>query len=78
MAVPRLYSFREIAVVLNSFGFYEVGSTPRSHVKFWNTDERSVLVPRRNRELPVGTFRSELRIAGLICKQFDERAGEVL
>jgi len=64
--MPKLYSSSYIIKTLQKRGFLYV-SQKGSHTKFRKAgkNSRTVIVPANKKEIPVGTFRSILRQAGL-------------
>ncbi len=70
----RPLPYREVERRLRASGFVRV-SQSGSHVKFVkSTDEgtRTTIVPRRRKDVPVGTIGSILRQAGLSQAEFME------
>jgi predicted RNA binding protein YcfA (HicA-like mRNA interferase family) len=68
--MPKLYSSRHIISVLLKHGFYEV-SQSGSHKKFYN-GTLTAIVPADKREIPIGTFLSIVRQAGLSRNDFEK------
>lgn len=68
--MPKLYSSREIEGGLERNGFVFV-SQRGSHGKF-RKGERVVIVPMSKKQVPLGTFASILRQAGLMKGDFDK------
>lgn len=65
--MPSLYSSKHIIHVLENNGFYLV-SQKGSHAKFYKiVQDRTVIiiVPVGKKEIPIGTFHSILRQAGM-------------
>ena len=62
---------RDVLYVLNSLGFEEVRQTG-SHRILRHEDGRLVVVPMHPKELPMGTFRSILKQAGLTATEYAE------
>jgi len=69
--MPKLYSSDEIIRVLKKFDFIFV-SQKGSHGKFKNSSNRTVIIPTSKKEIPIGTFRSILKQAGITLQQFIE------
>lgn len=70
--MPKLYSSRYIAKVLQSKGFLYI-SQKGSHVKFYKHIENktlTVIVPANRKEVPHGTFKSILRQSNLKKEDF--------
>lgn len=70
--MPKLYSSRYIAKVLQSKGFIYV-SQKGSHVKFCKYNKNTtltVIVPANKKEIPYGTFKSILRQSKLSEEDF--------
>lgn len=71
--MPHQYSSREILSVLHQAGFAEV-SQRGSHVKLRRASDghvRTVIVKHPARTVPVGTFRSILKQAGMTTDEFE-------
>lgn len=71
--MPNQYSSREILSALRKAGFVEV-SQRGSHVKQRRTGHdqvRTVIVKHPAQAVPVGTFRSILKQAGMTTDQFE-------
>lgn len=66
--MPKLHSSRHIISVLLKNGFKEV-SQRGSHKKF-RKDHHVVIVPDPRKEIPIGTFMSIVRQAGLNADSF--------
>lgn len=66
--MPKLFSSKHIERVLLRHGFVFVAQKG-SHCKY-ETKERVVIVPANRREIPIGTFKSILRQAGLREEDF--------
>jgi predicted RNA binding protein YcfA (HicA-like mRNA interferase family) len=66
--MPKLYSSREIERILENNGFVFV-SQKGSHGKYRKND-RVVILPMNRKQIPMGTFGSILRQAGLTKKDF--------
>ena len=62
--MSRLYSSEHIQKVLEQFGFFLVCQKD-SHGKLKNSSGRVVILPMNKNEIPLGTFRSILRQAGI-------------
>ena len=62
--MPKLYSSDYIKRILEKLGFVYI-CQKGSHGKFKNNDGRVVILPMNKREIPMGTFRSILRQAGI-------------
>ncbi len=62
--MPKLYSSDHIKKILEQLSFVFV-CQKGSHGKFKNNDGRVVILPMNKREIPMGTFRSILRQAGI-------------
>ena len=71
--MPKLYSSRQIAKVLEILGFRYV-SQSGSHGKFKNENGKTATVPMNKTEIPIGTFKSILRQAGSDLQQFKDIA----
>jgi predicted RNA binding protein YcfA (HicA-like mRNA interferase family) len=69
--MPKLYSSEEIRKVLQKIGF-QIISQKGSHGKFRNTIGRTVILPMSKKEIPIGTFRSVLRQAGIDLTTFEK------
>jgi predicted RNA binding protein YcfA (HicA-like mRNA interferase family) len=71
--MPKLYSSHHIIHVLESHGFTFV-SQRGSHTKYRKIEEsivtRTVVIPSPRKEIPIGTFRSIVRQAGLSPEDF--------
>lgn len=69
--MPKLYSSLEIIKVLQKKGFIYI-SQKGSHVKLRKTGNPTltVIVPTGRKEIPLGTFKSILRQANLLAKEF--------
>ena len=72
--MPKLYSSSKIIKVLQKKGFVYI-SQKGSHVKFrkTGTPTLTVIVPAGKKEIPFGTFKSILRQANLIEKDFRKK-----
>ncbi len=68
--MPKLYSSEIIRKVLQKIGFLLV-SQKGSHAKFRNHTGRTVILPMNKKEIPIGTFRSILRQAGIDTEAFE-------
>lgn len=71
--MPRLYSSRHVAKVLQSKGFIYI-SQRGSHVKFSKFSKNTTLtaiVPANKKEIPHGTFKSILRQSRLAGEDFN-------
>lgn len=71
--MPKLYSSRQIAKVLEKHDFFFVSQTG-SHGKFRKRNSKGILtviVPMNKREIPQGTFRSIIRQSNLSEKDFE-------
>ena len=66
--MAELYSSRAIIDTLLRHGFVFI-SQKGSHKKF-RKDERTVIIPDPNKEIPLGTFASILRQSGLSKNDF--------
>lgn len=63
--MPKLHSSRHIITVLKKHGFIEV-SQKGSHKKFRHPEgHQIVIVPDPRKEIPLGTFLSIIRQAGI-------------
>lgn len=62
--MSKLYSSDHIQKVLIKLGFFFV-CQKGSHGKFKNNLGRVVILPMNKKEIPMGTFRSILRQAGI-------------
>ena len=62
--MSRLHSSHDIKKVLVCLGFTFV-CQKGSHAKFKNNKGRTVILPMNKKEIPIGTFRSILRQAGI-------------
>lgn len=69
--MPKRYSSEEIIDVLLRNGFTERGQTG-SHKKF-RKEDRIVIVPYPRKIIPIGTFSSILRQAGLNLSDFKKK-----
>lgn len=71
--MPKRYSFLEIQRVLLLRGFLEV-SQAGSHLKFRKIGKPTltVILPKKKKEMPAGTFHSILRQAALTLKEFEK------
>lgn len=69
--MPRFYSSSQIIKVLQNKGFIYI-SQRGSHVKFRKIGNPTltVIVPASRKEVPMGTFKSILRQAHLLEKDF--------
>ena len=69
--MPKLYSSSHIVRVLEKNGFVRV-SQRGIHVKYRKHDSvvLTVIIPANKKEIPIGTFKSILRQAGLEEKNF--------
>jgi len=70
--MSKIYSSDHIRKVLESVGFNFV-CQKGSHGKDKNTQGRVVILPMNKREIPIGTFRSILRQAGISEGIFKEK-----
>ncbi|MCX6558051.1 MAG: type II toxin-antitoxin system HicA family toxin [Candidatus Aminicenantes bacterium] len=68
--MPKLYSSKWIITVLEHHGFMLSGQRG-SHKKFRKGD-KTVIVPDPRHEIPMGTFHSILRQAGLQKSDFEK------
>jgi predicted RNA binding protein YcfA (HicA-like mRNA interferase family) len=71
--MPKLYSSRHIAKVLQSKGFIYI-SQRGSHVKFrkhGRNTKLTVIVLANKKEIPYGTFKSILRQSKLVEEDFN-------
>jgi len=68
--MPKLYSSKWIIAVLERHGFTFSGQRG-SHKKFRKGD-KTVIVPDPRHEIPMGTFHSILRQAGLQKSDFEK------
>jgi predicted RNA binding protein YcfA (HicA-like mRNA interferase family) len=68
--MPKLHSSKWIIAVLERHGFICSGQRG-SHKKF-RTGDKTVIVPDPRKEIPIGTFHSILRQAGLQRSDFDK------
>ena len=76
--MPRPYRPAEMMRVLESFGWSVVRET-QTHVKMKKEGVRELLsIPTSTREVAIGTFLRELRLAEIKPRQFEERAREIL
>lgn len=66
--MPKLYSSNYIISILEKNGFLFV-SQKGSHIKM-RKEKWTVIVPANKRAIPVGTFKSILRQAGLTADNF--------
>jgi len=66
--MPKLYSSKWIITILERHGFILIGQRG-SHKKFRKND-KTVIVPDPRHEIPMGTFHSILRQAGLQKSDF--------
>ncbi|MEK7184435.1 MAG: type II toxin-antitoxin system HicA family toxin [Patescibacteria group bacterium] len=71
--MPRQYRFRDVERVLLARGFRHI-SQVGSHVKFRKTGKQTltVIVPKKQRSIPIGTFRSILRQAAMTVQVFEQ------
>lgn len=69
--MPKLYSSRNIEQVLLQLGFFFV-SQKGSHAKFRHENGRVTILPMNKSEIPIGTFRSILKQAGISLKEFEK------
>lgn len=67
--MPKLYSSLEIVNVLKKFNFIIV-SQKGSHAKLKNDSGRTAIIPMNKKEIPIGTFRSILKQAGITIQEF--------
>lgn len=67
--MPKLFNSRHIISILERHGFRLV-SQKGSHKKF-RLEDRTVVVPAPKKEIPMGTFLSIVRQAGLDRRDFD-------
>ncbi len=70
--MPKLYSSKEIETVLKSFEFSFL-TQKGSHGKFKNEKGSMVILPMNKKEIPLGTFRSILKQAGISLDDFKQR-----
>ena len=71
--MPKLYSSKQITRVLEILGFRYV-SQSGCHGKFKHENGKTVTLPMNKTELPIGTFKSILRQAGLDLSHFKDIA----
>lgn len=70
--MPKTWTPREIIKALKHKGF-EIDHITGSHYIFLHPDNnRRVVVPYRNQDLPKGTFLSILKQAGISKKELDK------
>lgn len=69
--MSKLLSSEQITKTLLKFGFQLV-SQRGSHQKY-QKDEFTVIVPSPRKEIPIGTFRSIVRQAGLSVNDFFDK-----
>lgn len=62
--MPKLYSSEQIRKILGKLEFFLVCQNG-SHGKFKNNSGRIVILPMNKKEIPMGTFKSILRQAGI-------------
>ncbi len=69
--MPKRHSSNAVIKVLTRRGFFFV-SQKGSHAKYHNTSKpvRTVIVPARRPEIPIGTFKSIVRQSGLKEEDF--------
>jgi predicted RNA binding protein YcfA (HicA-like mRNA interferase family) len=76
--MPRVYTPDEVIKVLESFG-WTVARTTRTHVIMkMEGNPNNISIPTSRREVAIGTFRSNLRKAGIPPAEFDTKASEIL
>jgi predicted RNA binding protein YcfA (HicA-like mRNA interferase family) len=70
--MPKLYSSVFILFILEKNGFYFV-SQKGSHIKYRKDGNPvlNVIIPANRKQIPVGTFNSIVRQAGLLKSDFD-------
>ncbi len=70
--MPRRYRYSEIERVLIARGFQQVNQVG-SHVKFRKVGQPTltVIVPKKRKQIPIGTFRSILRQAAMTVEEFE-------
>ena len=69
--MPKLYSSKEIELVLNQIGFYLV-SQKGSHGKYKNDSGNIAILPMNKREIPFGTFKSILKQVEISLNDFEK------
>lgn len=69
--MSRLYSSRDIKSVLLKLNFNFIHQKG-SHAKYKNDEGKIVILPMNRKEIPMGTFRSILRQAGINEKIFKD------
>ncbi|MFH1050580.1 MAG: type II toxin-antitoxin system HicA family toxin [bacterium] len=69
--MSKLYSSREISLVLNILG-YNFISQNGSHGKFKNTEGIITILPMNKKEIPEGTLSGILRQVKITKKEFVE------
>jgi predicted RNA binding protein YcfA (HicA-like mRNA interferase family) len=70
--MPNVYTSKEIISVLEKIGFKFV-SQKGSHGKYKDTNGNIVIIPMAKKEIPEGTFRSILKQANILLKDFKEK-----
>jgi len=70
LSMPKLYSSKEIELVLNKLGFI-LRSQKGSHGKFKNQSGNIVILPMNKKEIPYGTFRSILKQLNITIVDFE-------
>jgi predicted RNA binding protein YcfA (HicA-like mRNA interferase family) len=70
--MPKLYSSVFILFILEKNGFYFV-SQKGSHIKYRKDGNPvlNVIIPANRKQIPVGTFNSIVRQAGLLKSDFE-------
>ena len=74
--MPRRYSSREVLKALTNLGFEKKRKTPGSHQTLvcaeGDETPRTVTVVLDKKQIPVGTFKSILRQAGITQEEFED------
>ena len=73
--MPKHFSSKQILKVLIYLGFEKI-SQKGSHQKFKYLD-KVVIVPANRKIIPIGTFKSILKQAGITQKQFEELINKI-
>ncbi|RJP73611.1 MAG: addiction module toxin, HicA family [Ignavibacteriales bacterium] len=68
--MPKLYSSKEIELVLARIGFYH-RAQKGSHGKFKNESGSIIILPMNKKEIPYGTFRSILKQLNISLREFE-------